>query len=68
MVLTAENEPELSIGQIVRRILTSKQMKRQEHLYLTSMILSNRTLTEEERRQINRVLDHLMVGRLKLVD
>jgi hypothetical protein len=68
MVLTAENKPELSIAQIVGQILTSKQMKRQEYLYLTSMILSNRTVTEEERRQINRVLDHLMIGRLRLVD
>jgi hypothetical protein len=43
-------------------------MNRQEHLQLTSAILSDYRITDEERRQINRVFDYIQTGRLKLVD
>lgn len=43
-------------------------MSRQDHLRLTSAILSDNEITEEERRQINRAFDYIQTGRLKLVD
>jgi hypothetical protein len=68
MVQTTQDESELAIDQIVSQILTTKQMKRQEHLLLASTILANREITARQRRQINQVFDRLKIGQLRLVD
>jgi hypothetical protein len=52
----------------VERILEKGQINRQEHIQLTSAMLSDYQMTDEERRQINRVFDYLQIGRLKLED
>lgn len=52
---------------IVERIITSGQISQQEHLQLTSAILSDQITTASERRQVNRVLDYIQTGRLKIV-
>jgi len=57
-----------AIKQLVDRIIASGQMTRQEHLSLTSSLLSAHRLSDEERTQINRVFDHIQTGRLKLID
>ncbi len=54
--------------QIVDRILVAGQISRHQHMLLTSAILSDHQLTEEDRRQINHIFDYIEVGRLKLVD
>lgn len=54
--------------QIIDQILISGQISRKEHMLLTSAILSDRQITEEDRRQINHIFDSLQLGRLKLVD
>ncbi|NJL40198.1 MAG: hypothetical protein HC840_03115 [Leptolyngbyaceae cyanobacterium RM2_2_4] len=68
MVWTIQTKSNLTIRQIVDSITTSGRMSRQDYLYLTSAILSDCQITEEERRQINRTFDHIQTGRLKLVD
>lgn len=68
MVQTTQDESELAIDQVVSQVLTSKQMKRQEHLFLTSIILANRKITVTQRKQINRLFDRLKMGQLRLVD
>jgi hypothetical protein len=52
----------------VDKILEKGKMNRQEHIQLTSAMLSDSQMTHEERRQINRVFDYLQMGRLKLED
>jgi hypothetical protein len=52
----------------VEQILKKGKMNRQEHIQLTSALLSDHQMTDEERRQINRVFDYLQIGRLKLED
>jgi Ca2+-binding EF-hand superfamily protein len=48
--------------------LDSERITRQEYLQLTSVILSNKNISEEDLHQINRVFDRVQMGRIKLID
>jgi hypothetical protein len=50
------------------RILKLGQVTRREYLQMTSLLLSAHYLKPEERVQINRILDNLRVGKLKITD
>lgn len=62
------NKSSVNAKKIIDQILVSGQMSRQQHMLLTSTILSDQQLTDEDRRQINHIFDYIQVGRLKLVD
>ena len=69
MVRLAQGKTRLRIIKpAVEQILEKGKMNRQEHIQLTSAMLSDYQMTDEERRQINRVFDYLQMGRLKLED
>lgn len=68
MLRTPQNKPNLIIYQMVERITASGKLSRRDHLLLTSTLLSDDKITEEERHQINRIFDHIQIGRLKFVD
>ncbi len=69
MVRLAQGKTRLRIIKpAVEQILAKGKMNRQEHIQLTSAMLSDHQMTDEERRQINRVFDYLQMGRLKLED
>lgn len=57
-----------NIHQLITRVLESNEIARKEQLQLTSAMLKDKHLTEEERRQINRIFDHIQSGRIKIVD
>lgn len=42
-------------------------LSRRDHLWLTSAILSDPTLSPMDRTQINRVLDYIRMGKIRLV-
>ena len=65
---TSHNKSNLTIFQMVDRIVASGKISRREHLVLTSAILSDDKITEEDRHQINRIFDYLQIGRLKFID
>lgn len=58
----------LSIHQLITRILESNQIGRQQHLQLTSAMLGDKNITDEDRRQINRIFDQIHTGRIKLIE
>ena len=68
MALTPQRPSSLNIQQIVDQILSEGQLSRQEYLQLTTAILSDYNVTDEERRQINFIFDEVQAGRLTLVD
>ncbi|MFM7426563.1 MAG: hypothetical protein ACKO7W_16475 [Elainella sp.] len=68
MVWVTENRPTFSVQSLIEQITAAGQLSRREHLHLTSTILADPQLTDEERRHISRVLDYVQIGRLKLVD
>ncbi|OCR01402.1 hypothetical protein BCD67_23400 [Oscillatoriales cyanobacterium USR001] len=68
MLRTPQNKPNLIIYQTIERITSSGKLSRRDYLLLTSTLLSDEKITDEERHQINRIFDYVQVGRLKFVD
>lgn len=68
MIRTGQSKLNLTIPQAIDKILAVGQINRQEHLQLTSAILSDFNLTDEDRRQINRIFDYIQMGRMEIVD
>lgn len=67
MVRIVQSRTGATLKQIVDRIISLGQIKRQEYLRLSSEILSDK-ITEEDRRQINRIFDYIQVNRVKFTD
>ncbi|MBE9187979.1 hypothetical protein IQ270_25890 [Microcoleus sp. LEGE 07076] len=65
---TSQKKSNLTIFQMVDRIVASGKIARREHLVLTSTILSDDKISEEERYQINRIFDYIQIGRVKFID
>lgn len=68
MLRPITNKQALLIHPMVDRILASRRLTRRDHLLLTSAILSDQKITDEERHQINRIFDYILIGRLKFID
>ncbi|NES68118.1 MAG: hypothetical protein F6K24_24210 [Okeania sp. SIO2D1] len=68
MLWSEQNQPNVTINQMVNRVITSGKLSRREHLQLTSAILSGKNITDEEQHQINQIFDFLKIGKIKLID
>ncbi len=68
MASTPQRQLNLNIQPLIDQILAGGQLSRQEYLLLTTAILSDYNVTDEQRRQINSIFDEVQTGRLKLVD
>ncbi|AUT03223.1 hypothetical protein CLI64_23980 [Nostoc sp. CENA543] len=62
------NSIDTTTKQIVDRIIRSGKMSSQDHHLLTSTVFSHHRMSDEARRQINRVFDYIQSGQLKLID
>jgi hypothetical protein len=58
----------LTIRQVIEKAASSGQITYQDYLKLTSALLSQPNMRDEERTLINRVFDAVRAGQLKLVD
>lgn len=68
MASTRDRQPTINITQMLEQILVASELTRQEYLQLTTAILSDYSVTEEERRHINRIFDNIQTGHFKFVD
>lgn len=68
MISPAEKTDDSSITRIVHDALQRGCLHRREHFILTSALLSQLTLSDIVRSQINRVLDSVRIGRIQLKD
>jgi hypothetical protein len=68
MVWVTENYPGTAIQSLVNQIVSAGEVSRREYMRLTSTLLADCKLTDQDRRQISQVLDYVQIGRLKLVD
>ncbi len=68
MTKGALRKSNLVVKQMIEQIFSAKQISRLDHLKLTSAFLSDYDLTDEDRRQINRIFDYIQAARLKIVD
>ncbi|MGQ9871042.1 hypothetical protein [Leptodesmis sp.] len=65
---TGSDQGRLKVKQTLEHIFTSRQMTRQQHLQLASLLLCDRQISQEERLSINRLLHDVQTGTLKLVN
>ncbi len=68
MAKTPSNSSNSEIQKLIDRVLESNQITRREHLQLTSAMLSTKSITEENHRQINRIFDQIQMGRLVVLE
>lgn len=68
MTSIAEKTDDGLIKKIIHDALQRGCLYRREHFILTSAMLSQLTLSDIVRSQINRVLDSVRVGRIQLKD
>jgi hypothetical protein len=57
-----------SLIDTIEYIIASGKITRQEHLQLSSNLLSAHKINEQERVQVSRILDYLKSGHLKFLD
>ncbi len=68
MVWVTERNSNCAIQPLVQQIVAAGELSRQDYMQLTSAILADYKLSNEDRCRISRVLDYVQIGRLKLVD
>jgi hypothetical protein len=68
MAWLTQIKPSVAIKPLIDQIMSTGKMSRKDHVQLTSAILSDPRITDEDRREINRVFDYIQIGRLKLID
>ncbi|MBD0267253.1 hypothetical protein [Pseudanabaena sp. FACHB-2040] len=56
------------IQRLTRHAIEQNALTRRDHLWLTSAILGDPTLSPLDRTQINHVLDLIRMGRVRLVN
>lgn len=66
MVSTTPDQ--FSVQAVVQRAIRVRQISRREHLQLTSAMLSNPGMASTDRSCINRVLDYIRMGKIRLTD
>ncbi len=65
---TVSKKTKSGLKHLVDNIAASRQISRSDYLQLTSSLLSDYRMTEEERLQISRIFDHIQTGQLHLID
>lgn len=68
MVCKTKDYSDTSIESLMQQIIANGKLSRRDYMDLTSILLSDPHLSERDRCLINRVLDYVQIGRLKLID
>ncbi len=68
MVRSTVTRSKVSVQSVIEQIMAAGQMSREQHVLLTSAVLADQHITDDDRRQINRLFDYVQIGRLRLVD
>jgi hypothetical protein len=60
-------KPLFTIHQTIERILETNEITPQEHLQIANVLLSGKNITDEDRRQINRIFELIQGDRIKIL-
>ncbi|MEM9003878.1 MAG: hypothetical protein AAGE59_10170 [Cyanobacteria bacterium P01_F01_bin.86] len=66
MVSVTQNQ--VGFQGLIQRAVNARKISRQEHLQLTSAMLSTSNMPASDRAQINRLLDAIRAGKVRLID
>ncbi|MBE9208953.1 hypothetical protein IQ244_20905 [Nostoc sp. LEGE 06077] len=65
--ISIDSQSELAIKKIVDKIISSGKLSRQDHALLLSQVFADGQISDRVRRQVNRILDQIQTGQLKLI-
>ncbi len=68
MAKPSPNQPQIKVQELIEQILESAQIRRPEQMELTTALLSDKYINEEQRREINRIFDQIQAGRITILD
>lgn len=68
MVASPVPSAEDSVQILTQTAIASQQLSRQDHVKLSSLLLSTFQLSLSERNAINRLFDQIRLGNVRLVD
>lgn len=68
MAKPSPNQPQIKVQELIERILESAEIRRPEQMELTTALLADKYVTEEQRREINRIFDQIQAGRITILD
>ncbi len=60
-------KPIFTIHQMIEEILEINEITTQEHLQIANILLSGKNITDDERRQINRIFELIQSDRIKII-
>ena len=60
--------PRDSVQVLTQAAIAAKQLSRQDHIRLSSLLLATFGLSTAERNAINRLFDQIRMGKVKLID
>ncbi len=63
-----KQDSDLTVQSLVKQVLGSRRITRKEYLQLVSTLLADPELSDEERRQINRIFDYIQINQVAIVD
>ncbi|MCC5635577.1 hypothetical protein LC593_06885 [Nostoc sp. CHAB 5844] len=66
--ISVDSQSEIAITKIVDKIISSGKLSRQDHTLLLAQVFANGNISDRVRRQINRILDQIQTGQLKLIN
>ncbi len=67
MAKQRQTESKLDLDQLLDKIFIAGTVTRPEYMQLTTVILSEKLITNEDRKQINRVFDQIQSNHIKIV-
>ena len=65
---SSKRESDLTVQSLVKQVLTARRITRKEYLQMVSTLLADPELSDEERRQINRIFDYIQINQVTIVD
>ncbi|MCT7984628.1 hypothetical protein NG796_15115 [Laspinema sp. A4] len=60
-------KPIFTIHQMIEGILEINEITTQEHLQIANILLSGKNITDEDRKQINRIFELIQSDRIKII-
>ncbi|MEM7796260.1 MAG: hypothetical protein AAF579_17630 [Cyanobacteria bacterium P01_C01_bin.118] len=60
--------PESEVAQLVNQLIRAKRITYTQYQTLSTMVLADGTVDEQERRQINRLFDAIQSGAVRIVE
>lgn len=67
MTVNSSSQEEKRFLEQIERVLTTKQISRQEYFQLVTLFLSDFAVNERDRQSINQIFDELQIGKMRFI-